>query len=255
MGEIPPYVQAQLSEGVLELTLNRPERRNALSADMYTELACQLQFASQDQEVRVVLLTGAGEAFTAGSDIDGFETSAKDRDTAPARAFIEALIDCEKPIVAAVNGVAVGIGVTLLLHCDLVYSADCARFRLPFVNLGLVPEAGSSLLLPRLMGFHRATELLLMGDWFEAHQAERFGLVGEVFDTVALMSQVRARARHLAAQPSEAVWQTRRLLRTHRTELRECVEHELATFNRLLDSVDAREARLAFREKRPPRFR
>src|SRR5260221_7198972 len=177
------------------IALNRPEKKNALTRAMYDALAIALRAADADSTVRVVCLTGSGDAFTAGNDIADFRSGPPpiSNEVGPG-GFIAAVAGMEKPVIAAVNGLAVGIGTTILLHCDLVYAAAGARFQLPFVNLGIVPEAGSTLILPGAVGRHRAAELLLFGEPLNAAAAERWGLVNSVYPEAELMDPVLAPA-------------------------------------------------------------
>lgn len=196
---------------VLELVMNRPDKRNALTRAMYTALADGLDAAAADPEIRAVLIAGAGGAFTAGNDLGDFLAGEAGGGETPVSRFLRTLIHFEKPIVAAVSGAAVGVGTTMLLHCDLVYADETARLQLPFVNIGLVPEAGSSLLLPRAVGMARASELLLLGEPFDAAEAARLGVVSAVVPDV--LGHARARAAALATRPAEAVRATKKLLR------------------------------------------
>lgn len=243
---------------VLTLLLNRPDKKNALTASMYLQLAQHIKQANSDRDIRAVIISGAGEAFTAGNDLEEFEKRSTDLPedplSSPAMQFIAALAECSKPIIAAVNGVAVGIGVTLLLHCDLVYVAKSARFSLPFVRLGLVPEAGSSQILAALVGQRRAAELLLLGETFDSKTAEDYGLINAVVNDQELMSYVIEKASLLASLPAEAVSVTQQLLRKPAEGLQDRMRLELQYFQRLLASEDAQEARQAFREKRKPVF-
>lgn len=243
---------------VLTLLLNRPDKKNALTASMYLRLAQHIKQANSDRDIRAVVISGAGEAFTAGNDLEEFEKRSTDHPeeplSSPAMQFIAALAECSKPIIAAVNGVAVGIGVTLLLHCDLVYVAKSARFSLPFVRLGLVPEAGSSQILAALVGQRRAAELLLLGETFDSKTAEDYGLINAVVNDQELMSYVTEKASQLASLPAEAVSVTQQLLRKPAEGLQDRMRLELQYFQRLLASEDAQEARRAFREKRKPVF-
>ncbi|HLY58090.1 MAG TPA: enoyl-CoA hydratase [Stellaceae bacterium] len=239
---------------VLEIRLDRPEKKNAITNAMYGALTAAFEAAEQDPEVRVLLLSGAGDAFTAGNDLGDFLAFAGAGGEPGGVPFIRRLARFAKPIVAAVHGAAVGIGTTLLLHCDIVVAARSTRLQLPFVSLGLVPEAASSLLLPRLAGQQRASELLLLGEPFDAEQALQLGLVNRVVGDDALMETGRALADRLAALPPEAVRETRALLRNDAVGVPERIEAELTVFSRRLASPEFREAATAFFEKRTPRF-
>lgn len=241
-------VQVSSSEGVCELRLNRPEKRNALTLAMYDALTDSIAQAEADESVRVLLLTGAGAGFTAGNDIKDFLAGPTLEGEQGAVRFLRRLPAIRKLLVAAVHGSTVGIGVTLLLHCDLVVAARNTRFSLPFVQLGLVPEAASSLLLPRLLGHQRAMELLLLGTPFDAETAERFGLVNRVVDDGRLLEEGRALARSLAALPAGAMRATKQLLRSE-SGVRARIEEELLAFQGRLESPEFRQAARAFLDK------
>lgn len=237
------------------LVFNRPTKKNALTVAMYAMLAERLDEAAGLPDLRAVVLTGAGDAFTSGNDLGDFMAHpSMDADHHVVK-FLKALVRFPKPIVAAVNGVAIGIGTTMLLHCDLVLAASSARFQLPFVKLGLSPEGGSSLLLPRLAGFQRASELLMWGEPFDATAAHRLGLANEVCLDGELGGQVTARIDQLLELPPEAVIAAKELLRRPlREELERTMTHESVVFGQRLGSAEATEAFTAFFEKRKPRF-
>lgn len=233
-------IQSSRAEGVCELRFNRPEKRNAISFAMYRELATELHAALADPAVRVVLLSGAGASFTAGNDLNDFVSGPEFSATHPVMDVLRTLATYGKPLIAAVHGQTVGIGVTLLLHCDLVVAARGTVLTMPFVALGLVPEAGSSLLLPQLVGQQRAAELLLLGRPLDAQGAERLGLVNRVVDEDKLLEEARALARRLAQQPAEAVHATRRLLRGDTAALVVRIEAEAQVFAARLKSEEFR---------------
>src|SRR5438876_3226554 len=195
-----------VTDHILRIEINRPEKKNAITVDMYTEMAAALGRAAQDPAVRVVFLHGQPQIFTSGNDLADFMDAAtgfgEDR---PVFAFLRAISTAAKPIVAAVTGPAIGIGTTMLLHCDLVYAGESARFQLPFVNLALVPEAASSLLLPAAIGYPRAAELLLLGEPFPAAKARDYGIVTEVVADAKALSVGRTAAQKLAAKPPAAL--------------------------------------------------
>ena len=250
------HILETLDRGVLTLTLNRPERKNALTPAMYERLAYKLSTADADADVRVVVVTGAGDAFTSGNDLADFAGTPPAGPDSPVFRFLRALVALEKPLVAVVNGTAVGVGVTMLLHCDLAFAAEGARFQLPFVNLGLVPEAASSLLLPALAGHLRASELLLLGERFDAAEAARIGLVNRVHPAAELVSKAGEKIRALADQPGEAVRLTKQLLKGgRRAEVDAVLAREGELFVQRLASPAAAEAFSAFFEKRRPDFR
>jgi len=238
--------------GVRRLTLHRPDKRNALTQAMYTALAEALREAATNPAIRVVLLTGSAECFTAGNDIADFR-GAFDAATSPVVDFLRTLVTFPKPVVAAVAGAAVGIGTTMLLHCDLAYAQDNARFALPFVNLGLCPEGASSLLLPQRAGALLANELLLLGEAFDAATALRAGIINAVVpDALATAAQ---KAAAVAAKPPAALAATKALLRQGADpRLAAQMDAEFTRFAALLTGPEAAEATSAFMEKRKPDF-
>jgi len=237
------------------LLFNRPAKKNALTVAMYAALAERLDEAATLPNVRVVVLTGAGDAFTAGNDLGDFMAHPSMDGDHHVVKFLKALVRFPKPIVAAVNGVAIGIGTTMLLHCDLVLASNSAQFQLPFVKLGLSPEGGSSLLLPRLAGFQRASELLMWGERFDATTAYRVGLANGVYADAELAGEVKTRIDKLLELPPEAVIAAKELLRRPlREELERTMIHESVVFGQRLGSAEATEAFTAFFEKRKPRF-
>ncbi|MGH8137924.1 MAG: enoyl-CoA hydratase [Steroidobacteraceae bacterium] len=234
------------ADGVCEVRLNRPEKRNAITLAMYDALTDSLAQAEADDSVRVILLCGAGASFTAGNDLNDFLSGPALGDGHSAARFLRGLPAIRKVLVAAVHGSTVGIGVTLLLHCDLVLAARNARLSMPFVRLGLVPEAASSLLLPRLIGQQRAAELLLLGSPIDAATALALGLVNRVTEDAALLQEARALALSLAQQPAGALLATKRLLRGRTTEIAARIEEELQAFQQQLGSAEFRNAAQAF---------
>ena len=233
-------ILASGAEGICELRFNRPEKRNAITFAMYEALARHLHEALADPAVRVVLLSGAGASFTAGNDLHDFLSGPEFSSAHPVMTVLRTLAACEKPLVAAVHGVTVGIGVTMLLHCDLVVAARGTQLTMPFVTLGLVPEAGSSLLVPRLTGQQRAAELLLLGESLDAERAERLGLVNRVVEEARLLDEARNLARRLAQQPVESLRLTRRLLRGDPAELLARIDAEAQLFAVRLKSAEFR---------------
>jgi enoyl-CoA hydratase/carnithine racemase len=234
------------ADGVCELRLNRPQKRNAITLAMYASLHGALLAAQRDPAVRVVLLSGEGAGFCAGNDLNDFLDGPGLSPDHPVLGFLKTLAAYEKPLIAAVHGQAVGIGVTLLLHCDLVLAARSAQLSMPFVSLGLVPEAASSLLLPRLVGARRAAELLLLGEVLDAAGAERFGLVNRVVADEELLPAARALAQRLVRQPQGALLATRRLLRPDTAELHERIEAEARLFGAQLKTEEFRAIVRAF---------
>ena len=240
---------------VFAIEFNRPQRRNAITAQMYTQLAEAIEQAEADAGVRAILIHGQAEAFTAGNDIEDFMRRPPAGEDTPVFRFQRVLSGARKPVVAAVNGPAVGIGTTLLLHCDLVYAGDNARFQLPFVSLGVVPEFASSYLLPLVAGYQRAAELLLLGEPFDAQKALQAGFVTRVVPSAETLDVAFAAAQKLCALPEKSVRVTRALLRdAHREAIARRIELEGEHFRAMLGEPAAREAFAAFLEKRKPDF-
>jgi enoyl-CoA hydratase/carnithine racemase len=246
-------IKAETRERVARIAFARPEKKNALTAAMYAQLTAALAAAASDPQVRVVLLRGSEDCFTAGNDLGDFLQ--RKPGESPVFGLFQVLPALEKPVVAAVAGPAVGIGTTLLLHCDLVYAAADARFQLPFVPLGIVPEFGSTLLLPRLAGYQRAAKLLLLGQPFTAQEAFEAGLVTEVAAKEKLMERAEAACAALAALPPESLRMTKRLMKQGGAqELQARIAEEGRMFVERLASPEAKEAMSAFLEKRKPDF-
>ena len=239
-------------DGTLLVRIHRPDRKNALTLAMYAGLTAALDGATRNPAIRAVVMTGSGDSFTSGNDIADFLANPPSGEDSPVFRFLAALRQFEKPLIAAVNGVAVGIGVTLLLHCDLIYARAGATLQLPFVNLGLCPEAGSSLLLPRLIGYPRAAELLMLGEPFSAEQALEWGLInGLGGDAEMTLELALAKARRLAGLPAVAVQRTKALLKRTETEaVRETIAVESRHFIELLQSPEAAAALQAFVSRR-----
>jgi len=250
-------IEVDRDGAVLHIALNRPEKKNALTAEMYDALADAVEQSEADAGVRVLLLSGKGEAFTAGNDLVDFlrkPWSGLDRQP-PAVRFMFAVANAKKPVVAAVQGLAVGIGVTMLLHCDLVYAAEDARFMAPFVDLGIIPEAGSTVLLPAILGHQRAAEMLMLGSPVAAQRAYEMGLVNAVVPAADLLPVARKAAQNLANKPVVALRVTKQLLRkANHTEVERAMKEEVRLVAERLDSAETREALSAFVEKRKPDF-
>lgn len=242
--------------GVMTVTINRLERKNSLTADMYAALADALDTAQAEAAIRVVLFQGHETVFSAGNDIGDFQkTPADDGVETPVLRFLRTIAAFPKPLLAAVCGPAVGVGTTMLLHCDLVYAGDNAAFSMPFVNLGLCPEAASSLLLPQMLGYHRAAEALLLGEPIMAEAALEVGLVNRILPPTEANAVAQAQARKLAAKPPEALRETKRLMkRGLSAAVTQQMAEESASFARLLRSPAAQEAFAAFMERRKPDF-
>lgn len=240
-------LQTREDSGVLIITFAREAKKNAITVAMYQDLTQTLQRAASDPEIAVVLFHGGEQVFSAGNDLADFLSQPPDGLDAPVWQFLRTLAAFPKPLVAAVCGVAVGIGTTLLLHCDLVHAGSNARFSLPFVNLGLCPEAGSSLLLPRLFGYQRAAEALLLGERFDAEAAARAGLVSKVLEPHDVLESALAQARKMASKPLQALIETKRLLKSG--DVVERIDEEARVFARMLQASAAQEAIAGFRNK------
>jgi enoyl-CoA hydratase/carnithine racemase len=245
------HIVTSLRDGILQIRINRPEKKNALTQEMYTAMANALAQADDNPDVRVVTLTGTGDSFTSGNDVADFlkrDTSSSDQ--RPVGAFLTTIASTRKPLIAGVNGMAIGVGVTMLLHCDLVYAADGATFQMPFTNLGVVPEAASSQLLPQMMGYHRAAELMLLGERIDARRALDIGLINAVSAVAELPALVSARAAIIAAKPVSSILATKALLRRAPEATLARMSVENAEFARLLQSPEARAIMQAFLDRR-----
>jgi enoyl-CoA hydratase/carnithine racemase len=248
-------IKTAVIDGVATIEIARPEKKNAITGAMYTALANALDAAREDPAVRAVLLTGQPGIFTSGNDIEDFVQRPASLEQAPSFAFMKALMGCDKPVVAAVTGAAIGIGTTMLLHCDFVYVSDEARLAMPFVSLGVVPEFGSSLIVPQLMGNARAAEKLLLGDPFTGADAVECGIANAVLPADEVVRHARRVAERFSALPPGAVRETKRLLRRARTAaLLETIAAEGQVFGQRLQSPEAKEAFSDFFEKRKPDF-
>lgn len=236
---------------VLRIRINRPEKKNALNSAMYAAMTAALQRAREDEQIRVVLFVGSETCFTSGNDVMDFVNPSG----AGGAEFIKLLPQVEKPMVAAVAGYAVGIGTTLVFHCELVYAADNALFRMPFVDLGVVPEAGSSLLMPRIVGHQRACQMMLLGETVTAERACGWGFVNEVVAAGTVEAHALAKAKLLAQRAPAAVQATKRLLRrAESASVTETIDIELTEFFTRLQSHESREAMQAFLEKRVAKY-
>jgi enoyl-CoA hydratase/carnithine racemase len=246
---VTEHVIVSRSDGVMRLTMNRPQRKNALTAAMYDKLTASLEDAERDDAVRAILLEGSGGAFTAGNDLADFLAVAKGEAEFRAVPFIRKIALLEKPLVAAVDGVAVGVGTTLLFHCDLVYATPAATFLAPFVDLGLVPEAASTVTIPARLGLAKASEFLLLTNGFDAEEALRLGIVNAVAPAAELSNLAFGAASRLAAKPVGALQATRRLIRGDRAHLSAAIDRESAAFAAALASPEARAAFESFLNK------
>lgn len=248
-------IRTGVVEGVATIEIARPEKKNALTVAMYQAMADALRAAGADDTVRAVLITGQPGVFTSGNDIEDFVQRQTLGTESPVFLFMRALLDCDKPVVAAVTGAAIGIGTTMLLHCDFVYVSDEARLAMPFVTLGLVPEFASSLLVAARVGMPRAAEMLLLGEPFGPQQALDAGLVNAVLPAGEVLAHARRVAERFNALPPGAVRDSKRLLRAPQREaILKVIAEEGEVFSRRLRSPEAKEAFQAFLEKRKPDF-
>jgi len=240
---------------VATIEIARPEKKNAITVDMYAVMAAALRAAEADAAVRAVLITGQPGIFTSGNDLEDFMQRPKQGMDSPVFQFMKALSTCEKPVVAAVTGAAIGIGTTILLHCDLVYVSDEARLAMPFTSLGLVPEFASSLILPQLLGHVRAAEKLLLGDPFTAPEAVEIGIANAVLPAGEVVNHARRMAERFNALPPAAVRESKKLMKRAGAEkVLETIAVEGGVFSERLTSPEAREAFSAFFQKRKPDF-
>jgi enoyl-CoA hydratase/carnithine racemase len=245
----------QSADGVAQIRIDRPDKKNALTAAMYTGLVEAFLRAEADPAVRVLLLCGSETCFTAGNDLQDFMNKPPRDDSSPTIRFLKQLPATHKPLIAAVAGPAVGIGTTMLLHCDLVYADPNTRFQLPFVTLGLCPEAASSFLLPQIFGHPRAAEMLLLGDPFSATQALEMGLINGITPAGEVIATAAIKARQMAERPAASLLLTKALLkRAHARQVEETMNEELGHFGERLASPEAAEAFRAFFERRKPDF-
>tara|TARA_R110000782_G_scaffold178962_3_gene269796 strand:- start:4863 stop:5636 length:774 start_codon:yes stop_codon:yes gene_type:complete len=249
------YINIKNEGRIKIICINRPDKKNALDLAMYSALAQALRDADEDNNIRVSYLTGIADSFCSGNDINDFLKNPPANESSPVLQFIDVIVNAKKPIVAAVNGIAVGIGTTMLLHCDLVYASDVAQFQLPFVNIGLCPEAGSTHILSALMGHQKISELILLGERFNAEQAENFGIVNKVIAANELETTAMESVKRIAEQPPNAVQASKALLRAAmHDQIVEASQREAERFISMLNDEEAKEALTAFMEKRKPDF-
>ena len=248
-------VLTEIQDGVIIIRLNRADKKNALTGEMYNGISDALDQLENDKSLRVGLITGTPDCFTAGNDLVDFMKGGSITGNSPVGRFLATIPVLTKPLVAAVNGPAVGVGTTMLLHCDLVYAAPGAKFQMPFINLGLCPEAGSSLLLPQLVGYRRATELLMLCDAFTADDAKEMGIVNAVLPADEYQQHALDQAKRLAKQPPSSIRAAKKLMRmASREALKNVMAEEGRLFTEMLDGGEAKEAFAAFFEKRKPDF-
>jgi enoyl-CoA hydratase/carnithine racemase len=247
-------ILTERSGSVMRIQLNRPTKKNAMTNDMYVTLAELLNAAVKDEQIRVVLWHGAGDSFCAGNDVVDF-LKTPPGSAMPQAPLMKAFVNFDKPLVAAVHGAAIGGGTTMLTHCDFVYAGESAKFQVPFINLGLVPEFGSSYSFPARLGHLRASELILLGQRFDAARALKLGLVTRVVPDAELLATATQTAQQLAAKPAEALRTCKKFLkRSAREQVEQAIRVENEAFAALLQSPDAKEALTAFLEKRKPDF-
>src|SRR6266566_482241 len=243
------------SGNILRVELNRPIKRNAMTSRMYQALADIFNGAAKNERTRVVLWHGAGESFCAGNDVQDFLKNPPGPGDSPQARLMNALVDFDKPLIAAVRGAAIGGGTTMLTHCDLVYAGESAKFQMPFINLAVVPEFGSSWSIPARIGHIRAAELILLGLPFDAKRAAELGFVTQVVPDQNLLATASETARELAATPAGALQASKRLMkRPFREQIRAAMKAENEEFSAQVRSADAKEALTTFLEKRLPRF-
>ena len=250
------HINIETTDSVLTIGINRPEKKNALNGAMYFAVRDALIAGRDDQNVRAVIIYGLGGDFTAGNDLKEFlEFASTDQETFPAKEFLDVLIPYSKPVSAAVDGLAVGIGATMTIHCDLVYASEGARFQMPFVNLGLNPEAGSSYALPQLIGYHNAAEVILLGGMVTAKRAYDMGFVNAVVKQSELMDTAMTAAQRITELPPGPIRLAKSMMKKHfNDKIMETNEHEFNSFLDGLSSPEAGEAVRAFMEKRKPDF-
>ncbi len=248
-------VITQINQGIISIQFNRVDKKNALTNEMYDACTEALRELDNNDELRVGFITGSADCFTAGNDLVDFLNNPPEVSDSPVGRFLDQIATQKKPLVAAVNGPAVGVGTTMLLHCELVIAGENARFQLPFVNLGTCPEAGSSLLLPALMGYQRAARLLMLGETFSAREALQWGLVNEVLPDDQYQTKAYELAERLAQQPASSLRITKALMRQAQAEsLKSIMAAEGQHFTNMLRAPEAKEAISAFMEKRKPNF-
>ena len=248
------HIEIERSGAVVTIRMARPEKKNALTGAMYTAMSDALDAARADDATRVVVIVGAGGVFTSGNDLLDFASAPPTGADSPVLRFLRTLSTFPKAVVAGVSGLAIGIGTTMLLHCDLVVADPATRFSLPFINLGLVPEAGSSLLLTRMLGHARASELLLLGEMFDAPSALRYGVVNTVSEPGEADAGAMRFASALAAKAPTALRLSKALLKSETATVQARMEEEAGHFLAQLRGPEFREAVSAFMQKRPPQF-
>ena len=235
-----------VSDGVMRITMNRPAKKNALTGPMYDAMTAAMEQADASDDIRAIMIEGSGGSFTAGNDLADFLATATRGEENRAGYFIKKIAMLDTPIVAAVDGVAVGVGTTMLFHCDLVYATAGAKFRMPFLDLGLVPEAASSILAPARFGMAKASEYILLAEGFGPNEARELGLINAIVAPDALAETAMSAARKLAAKPAGAMRAARRLMRGDRRDVAAAIDRETAAFAQALTSPEAKAAFMAF---------
>ncbi len=255
------YIKINSEDSILKIGFNRPDKKNALNSEMYYAVRDALVSASEDSKIRVIVLYGEGGDFTSGNDVKDFlafattKTSQENDIQFPAKEFLDVLIPYNKPIIAAVDGMAIGIGATMTMHCDLVYASTEAKFHMPFINLGLNPEAGTTFFLPKLVGYHNAAEILLSGDMITSQRAYEMGFVNGVVKQSELMDVAINKAKRIAELAPTPVRLAKQMMKEHFIDqLIEANQNEFNSFVNRMSSPEALEAMQAFMQKRKPDF-
>ena len=255
------YIKINSEDSILKIGFNRPDKKNALNSEMYYAVRDALVSASEDSKIRVIVLYGEGGDFTSGNDVKDFlafattKTSQENDIQFPAKEFLDVLIPYNKPIIAAVDGMAIGIGATMTMHCDLVYASTEAKFHMPFINLGLNPEAGTTFFLPKLVGYHNAAEILLSGDMITSQRAYEMGFVNGVVKQSELMDVAINKAKRIAELAPTPVRLAKQMMKEHFIDqLIEANQNEFNSFVNRMSSPEALEAMQAFMQKRKPNF-
>jgi len=251
MTDVADRIQTSIANGVMTIRMNRPDKKNALTGDMYSRMSAGLDEANSNDDVNAILILGTPGAFSAGNDIADFMQVAMSgkRENMSVFGFLERIIQAPKPLIAGVDGLAIGIGTTMLMHCDYVVASDSSMFKTPFVDLGLVPEAGSSLIGPEIMGYHKAFALLGMGENFSSQDAKETGFVTRVTSSDELETMATKAAESIASKPQQALKLSRDLLRGDRSEILKRMREEAILFGERLESEEAKQAFMAFMQK------
>lgn len=248
-------IKVETRQNILHIRMNRPDKKNAVNLEMYQAMTAALKDGESRSEVQVILFSGEGGCFSSGNDLADFLDNPPVDESSPVLAFLHAISTAKKPLVSGVEGVAIGIGTTMLLHSDLAYAGESTRFALPFVNLGVCPEAGSSYILPQMVGHRKAAEILLLGDPFTAETAREFGIVNQVVSDGEAVKVAWEKAEQLAAKPPQSLRTSKALMKRHQARaVQDAMEAEGEKFIPLVAGAEAKEALTAFLEKRKPDF-